>query len=421
MRVVFLNTFEDQGGAARAAVRLFEAVRGLPDMRADMLVRRTGARRPGVHVLPGLPTPWSSRLDQRDLKATHPDRIRAPYSVNRVPGLAALALRGLRPDIAHLHWLHCGLLRIESLARLKMPVVWTIHDMWAFTGVCHYAGACERYLQGCGVCPALASANPDDISARTFARKAATYPRMNLTVVSPSRWLAGLARKSPLLGARRVEVIPNGLDTQRYAPLSEAERNRARARFGLPLIANARGRRPLLLFGADFALEDTRKGGQDLLAALAQARLPVDLAIFGNSAPVPELEGLRVHGLGYLKNDADLVRAYAACDLYVLPSQQDNLPNTVLESLACGTPVLAYDTGGIPEMIEDGENGFLVRNVANMGEKDRAEALVRALRAALAAPGLFSTMRERAREKALREYATDVAARRYRALYSTLL
>ncbi|WP_022663069.1 glycosyltransferase [Paucidesulfovibrio longus] len=419
MRVVLLNTFEDKGGAARAAVRLFEGLRGLPELDARMLVREAGAGRPGVRVLPGLPTAWTARLDQRALKAAHPRRERIPFSVNRVPGLAAAALRGLRPDVAHLHWLHCGLTRIESLARLEVPVVWTIHDMWAFTGVCHYAGGCERYLHGCGSCPALRSENPGDVSARTFARKAAAWPRMNLTVVSPSRWLARLARKSPLLGGKRVEVIPNGLDTETFAPLSAAGRVLARQRLGLPADAE----RPLLLFGADFALRDARKGGGDLLAALARSGLQADLAIFGHDGPAPQVEGCRVHGLGYLRDDAHLAEVYAACDLYVLPTLQDNLPNTVLESLACGTPVLSYDVGGVPEMIEDGKNGFLVAGAAEMRGEERAEALARTLRAALTtlgAPERAAQLRAGAREKALGEYSLERTARRYAALYAEL-
>jgi glycosyltransferase involved in cell wall biosynthesis len=417
VRVVLLNTFEDKGGAARAAVRLFEGLCRLPELEARMLVREAGAGRAGVRVLPGLPTAWTSRLDQRALKAAHPQREPIPFSVNRVPGLAAAALRGLRPDVAHLHWLHCGLTRIESLARLEVPVVWTIHDMWAFTGVCHYAGGCERYLHGCGACPALRSENPRDVSARTFARKAAAWPRMNLTVVSPSRWLAGLARRSPLLGGRRVEVIPNGLDTETFAPLSAAGRALARERLGLP------DARPLILFGADFALRDARKGGSDLLAALARSGLRADLALFGHDGPAPQVQGCRVHSLGYLRDDALLAAAYAACDLYVLPTLEDNLPNTVLESLACGTPVLSYDVGGVPEMIEDGENGFIVEGAAAMRAQERAEALARTLGAALKAlaePERAAQLRARAREKALREYSLDVAARRYAALYAEL-
>ena len=190
-------------------------------------------------------------------------RHRAPglFSTAWLPDLLASRLLAQRPDVVHLHWINYGFVRIETLARIGRPLLWTLHDMWPFTGGCHYAGACGRYQAGCGDCPQLDSASAVDLSSRTMRRKRLAWSGRDLTVIAPSRWLAGLAGRSALFAASRVEVIPNCLDTVRFCPGSKAA---ARAALGLPQD------RRLVLFVALDADAEPRKGFDQLEAALGR-------------------------------------------------------------------------------------------------------------------------------------------------------
>lgn len=429
LRVSFVNTYDDRGGAARAAFRAFLAVSALPGVEAVFITRSKSTGHPAVledrsprTLLFG---EQAAAHDQRALKRLHPLRQRAPYSVNRLADTAHGVVRATRPDLVHLHWPHAGFLRIESLPLLGAPVVWTLHDMWAFTGVCHYAGDCRRYLEGCGRCPMLASDDPADVSARVFARKRAAYARTRLHLAAPSKWLADLASRSPLLAGLPVDVTPNGLDTGAFAPLDRAA---ARAALGLP------GEGRLLLMGADHALNDPRKGCAALLEALAQGGpaggsgsrpgagfRPV---VFGNApADDRQLRAAERCGailLGPLRGDEALARAYSACDLYAFPSAQDNLPNTVMEALSCGLPVLALDIGGLRELVRHGQTGML----AEVSEATGASAC--GMHSFLQALQDFPVHRldemgRAARADALARFSLEALGRRHQTLYSAAL
>lgn len=417
MRVTFLNTFDSRGGAARAAFRSFRAVSALPGVEATFVTREKRTDHPGVvedhSRLTRLYGEKASEYDQRALKRQHPDRHRVPFSVNRLLDSVHETVRATRPDLVHLHWPHAGFLRLESLPLLGAPVVWTLHDMWAFTGVCHYSGGCAGYLEGCGACPLLKSQHQDDVSARVYSRKRAVYARTNLHVVTPSHWLADLARSAPLLAGIPVDVVPNGLDTEVFSPQNRAA---ARAALGLPL----EGR--LVLLGADHALSDPRKGCATLLKALARAEAEAPeqprarYVVFGNAQVDTALaQETGALPLGPVHNDHTLAQVYSACDLYAFPSTQDNLPNTVMEALSCGLPVLAFTVGGLPDMIRHGENGLLVQSpacdmhdfIAALREFPQGQAL--------------AAMARNARADALRRFSLAALGKRHETLYHAAL
>ncbi|MGL1863428.1 MAG: glycosyltransferase [Pseudodesulfovibrio sp.] len=409
MRVIFANTFDTRGGAARAAFRLFSGVYDLDNCDAHMIVQDRQSDHLGVSSPRfKLPAHWTSWMDLRKLKKDHPERERTPYSVNWVPGFTISTIRGMQPDLVHMHWPHCGFIRIEDLRKLDVPIVWTIHDMWAFTGVCHYSPDCEGYLTGCGKCPLLKSGDGDDISARTYRRKDSVYPELDMTVVSPSNWLADLARKSPLLRNASVKVIPNGISTDLFCPGDKAD---SRHELGLPQDT------PLLMFGADFALSDHRKGSGQLFEALSIGPLgDFEIAVFGcDQPPVSPALPMKVHWLGPINNDARLASAYSAADLFVAPSQQENLSNTVMEALACGTAVLAYDVGGMGDLVDDGENGFLV------SLSEESNGLRKGLEAAAHDLPRLGEMGKAARESVLSRFRIGDIARKYAELYHTCL
>jgi len=288
----------------------------------------------------------------------YPQRDRSVYSVQYLPDQLAAKVAQINPDVINLHWINFGYLQIETLAKFKKPIIWTLHDMWAFTGGCHYNGDCMNYVNSCGACPQLHSNTEKDLSRWVWRRKSKAWQDLNLTIVTPSHWLADCARKSSLFQNLRVEVIANGLDAQVYKPIDQAI---ARNLLNLSLD------KKLVLFGAMNSTRNKRKGFHLLEPALQKLSEDeklenVELVILDASRPseVPNL-GFPIHYLGRLNDDIALALLYSAADVFLAPSVQDNLPNTVMESLACGTPCVAFDIGGMSDMIQHQQNGYLAK------------------------------------------------------------
>lgn len=298
----------------------------------------------------------SRRLDLLPLLLRHgrPDAFWSPgwHSLRDVEQEAADA------DVLCFYWVPRGLLGIEQIGRLLSlgkPCVWRLSDMWPFTGGCHYSGDCTGFQRGCGNCPQLRSHQAHDLSSRLYASKRDHWRAGNLTVVSPSRWMAELAGRSQILAGRDIRVIATGVDTDVFRPFDRTE---ARRVWGLP------PDRRLVLFGADGALRDGRKGGAAVLDVMeriaAQGNTDVGLVLFGTDTPPEGLSNtISLHPMGTITDQARLAHLYSACDVFLAPSKQENLANTVLEAMACGTPVVAYALGGMIEAIEHGRTGLL--------------------------------------------------------------
>lgn len=413
MKILLLSTFDLEGGAARASYRLH---RGLKEAGTDctMIVQQKSSDDSSVSP----PRGWAGKnlaflrpkADSLPVKLRHkPDKGNL-ISTAWLPDGLATRVRAVAPDLINLHWINFGFLRIETLAKLRIPLVWTFHDMWAFTGGCQYDNECGRYRSACGACPQLKSERERDLSRSVWERKRKAWEGLNLTLVSPSRWLADCARSSSLFKDTRMEVIPYGLDLQRFRPL---DKRAARDILGLPQDKN------LILFGA-LAPDDRRKGFAHLKEALG--RLAADggagdteLVIFGSGRPErPADLGFPVHYTGRLHDDISLSLLYSAADVFVAPSLQDNLPNTVLEAMACGTPSVAFRIGGMPDMIDHGVNGHL------SAPFDTAE-MAHGLRDLLGDPRKRSEFGAAARKKAEREYPLARQAEAYRKLYAEII
>lgn len=405
--ILVVNTYQKNGGAARAAYRMFCEIRGLYTNARYLTLFRKDWESGVVGLfntsIRGAIAQWLVRFDQVPLRA-YPNRRNSFFTPSQHSNFLRVRLSRFRPKLLHLHWVGHSLLRVEEIEKLRCPVVWTLHDTWAFTGGCHYTGNCDGYKSQCGRCPQLGSAVKGDISHALMQRKAKAYKNLNLTVVTPSRWLADAAAKSSLLAGRRIEVIPNGLDTEAFKPI---DRRTARDYFGIS------DENPVILFGSHW-LPDPRKGGDLLCTALSQLAMPCTLLTFGEGKLPLEGESLvTLRSLGSLSDNASLALAYSAADVFLCPSREDNLPNTVAEALACGTACVAFDVNGLPDMIEHTVTGWLAKPF-------EPSDLVAGIKWVLNHP-YPEQLRLVAREKALSEYSLPKMAMRYSKLYADLL
>lgn len=405
MNVLHLNSTDEGGGAARAACRLHRGLRS-DGVDSEMLVGLKRSDEPQVHgrntAIGSLYGKLRRRMDDVPLWR-YSDGANQAFSPAWVPERRHEQVDRLDPDVVNLHWLAHGFLRIETLARLDRPVVWTLHDMWAFTGGCHYVGECDRFHDACGSCPALRSSDETDLSRRVWERKQSAFEDVDLTVVTPSHWLGDRAAESSLLSDVPIEVIPNCIDTDQYRPRARSD--------GISELGLDHDMR-YLLFGASY--ETPRKGGDLLEKSLRQLESDGDLALlaFGN-ADVESLDvSLPVEHLGYL-TEPDLRLAYSTADVTVVPSRQDNLPNIALESLACGTPCVAFEVGGLPDMVRHRETGYLARPF-DCGD------LAAGIRWVVADDERREVLGVRAREDVVERFSADVVTERYVDLYEDI-
>ncbi len=420
MKICLLNTTDITGGAAIACNRLTaalcknntEAVQLVQKQTSDKpFVKSTtklmvGKYQQFIHFIREVRA-VSKVVKSKDLMfsfslAKHGEDISSHHLVKQA-------------DIIHLHWINQGFLSlrgIDKLTGLGKPMVWTLHDMWAFTGGCHYTGECEQYVEQCGNCPLLKTPARHDISYQAWQRKRNIIKNANITFVTCSNWLGNVARKSPMLHDRKVISIPNPINTELFKP-----RPQSKTRLNLHLPTD----KYLILFGAANIM-DKRKGLLYLIDALEliKKKYPnkadkIELVIFGKANKnMTDLLPMKSYNLSYISTPQQIVEAYSIADLFVLPSLEDNLPNTVMEAMACGTPVVAFNIGGIPQMIDHKQNGYLATYKSTL---DLAEGVVQML---------FGTentdaIKQAARKKILETFNEKTIAGYYTKLYSELL
>jgi glycosyltransferase involved in cell wall biosynthesis len=311
-------------------------------------------------------------------------------------------------DVVSLYWINGAFVSPEGLSGLTQPIVWRLSDVWPFTGCCHYPGGCPRFEQQCGHCPQVRCPSANDASHRLWQRKKTAWQNLDMTVVAPSRWMASLAKRSSLFSDRHVEVIPTGVDLDRFRPINKLE---ARAKFGIP------ADKKVVAFGAVNPQGDARKGFSELRLALemlaaSPAASNVLAIVFGSDDPLPTLP-VQALSLGRLRDDDSLSAAYSAADVVVVPSLEDNLPNVALEAIACGTPVAGFDIGGMPDIVLQGRSGRLAPS------RDAA-ALGRMLSELLVNDALLNQMRNDARRHAMEHFSLTGQARTYLNLYDEL-
>lgn len=400
MKVLLVSSYRSKGGAARAASRLTEAL------------AQAGVQVEYKSIYPQQMNTWQkvhylARVAYDRVPALIIARQRSMFSSGALPNEKLIkSINESDADVLHLHWVNGGGLSVDDLKLINKPIVWTLHDMWGFTGGCHYDAECNGFASGCGRCPLLKSDDSADLSAVGAAQKAHAYAQVkNLTIVGLSSWMVKSARRSTAMNRLTIKQLPNPIDVNVFRP---EDRSLARARLGISTTTR------LVAFGAVAAVGDDRKGFHKLLPALCllkeQGHTNIELAVFGGSGSEHSQETFyKTHYFGHISCDEQLRDVYSAADVMIVPSLQEAFGQTATEAMACGTPVVAFGATGLLDIVDHKQNGYLA---TAFDEASLAEGIAWVLDAENS-----DDLRSQARTKAVKQFSNDWVAAQYLALY----
>ena len=416
MRVLIVNTSERIGGAAIAASRLMNALKK-NGIKAKMLVRDKQTDEVSVVVLKkSWRKIWNFLWERLVIWITNAFSKQNLFAVDIAnTGTDITSLHAFeQADVIHLHWINQGMLSINNIHKILQsgkPIVWTMHDMWPITGICHHANTCEAFKTECHNCPLLCYPSRKDMSHRIFQKKLKCYSESNLTLVGCSEWIVRRAEQSALAKGLMITSIPNPINTALFQPHDKTE---VRNQCNLPQD------KKLLLFGS-VKINNKQKGIDYLIEAcyLLKKQYPewsenLGIVVFGQNADrYASLFPFPCYAMNYVSSEQELVQIYNSVDLYVTSSLMENLPNTIMEAMACGIPCVGFNIGGIPEMIDHQQNGYVA-------EYQSAEDLANGIKWALQEDE-YPKLRIYSRKKVLKNYSEEIVANQYSNLYHQLL
>jgi glycosyltransferase involved in cell wall biosynthesis len=418
LKVVHLNTYDGNGGAGRACIRLSRALLH-QNIDSKVIVHYKFGKNSEIgdfntNLFQKTYTAATIILE-RILAKRYLKALRTPFSFTWF-GRSVIHHPDVKnADIIHLHWVNHGFLNprhITEIARLNKPVVWTFHDSNAFTGGCHVRYTCDHFERECGNCPLLKNSSPGDYSHRIWKQKNNAYTQLDFTVIAPSSWMQASVNRASLMQNKAIIQIANTLETGIFKPGDKMEAKKQ---------AGFRSDKFIFLSGFMPSRKDMHKGTSYLLESLEllKTRLDlraadVELVIFGNrnTDDVPEFP-FKTTFLGTVNNDEPLANYYAAADAFLIPSLEDNLPYTVMESLACGTPVITFATGGIPDMVKHEHNGYLALYRSSESFADGMEWIINH-------PDRKS-LQQQARQTVLDNFSEAMISKKHIDLYQQLL
>lgn len=416
MKILIISKDDIKGGASIAGFRLFKALeKHHNDLKINFLVQTKHSDQEAV--IPTNSKSWRNKLRfiwERlvFLLYERSSEVRFKFSIANTGEDITQSKLFNEADVIHIHWFNQGFLSLRTFRKILdsgKPVVWTLHDMWAFTGGCHYAGNCSNYQDECGNCPFLKKPSNKDLSTKIYNRKKKIYSKnKNLTFITCSNWMKSKANESSLVKDFNIHHIPNTIDTDFF---KHQDILNSTKHFNLSV------NKKFILFGAA-NISDQRKGLSYLLDALQlipeEASDSIELLVFGKiKDDILTNIPFKVNHLSYLNSKKDIVNLYNVANCFVLPSLEDNLPNTIMESLACGTPVVGFNTGGIPEMIEHKKTGYLAEYKS---AKDLADGIYWTLFEANT-----EVLAENSRQKVLSDFNQEKIAGLHKELYEKVL
>jgi len=418
MRVLVINHNDAQGGAAKAARRIFTGT-GNENISVQMLVLEKYLncdntfsvnelmRKPKFFIFRKYYRKIKNRIRKQKWKR-YPNKENVFLTdLNSIPLLKIL--ENFDFDILHLHFIANGFVDIRELKKFDKPIVWTLHDSWPFTGICHYFYTCTNYLESCGRCPMLKSDNPLDFTNKIWKIKKKTYQRLKLNIVSPSKWLGKAANQSSLMGGFPLAVIPNPIDSNLFRPYSKEI-----VRKSLDLKSDMK----YILFGAYKATVDSNKGFSDLVNALqyihANSTQSIELIVFGSDkSPIEIQDSFPINYIGYIDSEEKMANIYNAANVTIVPSKSENLSYVIMESLSCGIPVVAYNIGGNSDLIDHKTNGYLANAFDYV---DLATGIIWCIE-----NNTVNELSENARSKVLENFSIEKVSRSYKKLYENLI
>src|SRR5690554_2535853 len=366
MNILIINTSDINGGAAIAANRLLNALKSY-GLNAKMAVcEKSSNDKDIIRVGTSLENKFNFYSERGEIFIYNRFSKKNLFEISTAgTGLSITETEEYKQaDIIHMHWINQGMLSIKEIKKILASgkkVVWTMHDMWPFTGICHYSVDCDHFIDGCGNCPLLKHPSKNDLSEKTFQKKLSSYFKGEINFVACSNWLKEMAEESPLTVGHYVTSIPNPIDIDVYRPL---DKTTIRKKLNLPTD------KKIVLFAAVKA-SDKRKGLSYLVEATKLLKNHYNELLFiiagSKSNDIEKQLLIPSQSVGYISPE-DMPDFYNAADLFVSPSLQDNLPNTIMEAMSCGTPCVGFNTGGIPEMIDHQHNGYVAeyRNSADL-------------------------------------------------------
>ena len=411
LKVIHICHSDIVGGASRAAYRIHRCLLDA-DIDSEMWVNESISddftikclRTNFGYLLQPLKQKFISRLTSLVLKTSN-SIIHSPAVWNSD---WVSKINSSDADIVQLHWICNEMLSIRDISRIKKPIVWTMHDMWAFCGAEHYTDDI-RWREGYKKNNRPSYEARFDLNRWTWSRKYRHW-KNPMHIVCSSYWLAKCVSESLLMKNWPVEAIPTPINSEVWKPFPK---NIARELLKLPENAN------LVLFGAEKGMRNHRKGSDLLLKSLQilSEKAEIDnlqLVVFGQSNPENSLNiGSPVHYMGYLHDDLSLRILYSAADVMIVPSLQENLSNAIMESLACGTPVVGFDIGGNSDMIEHKKNGYLSKTVDVAGLKSGIEWVFKTSK--------YKEICKNARKKLMNEFDGQVVSNKYIRKYKEVL
>lgn len=376
LKILNISTSDHSGGASRAAYNLHKSMQS-EGLQSKMVVANkstpddsvTSVIRSKFQKIARLLYP-SINFQCTKLYKKRKKQLFSPTLLTY--GKVIPEIEKYNPDIVVLYWIAGEFINPKTLANVNKPIVWRLSDFWPFTGGCHYPGNCEKYVNFCGNCDLLASKQQFDLSRIEAKKKAKAYKQASITVVAPSKWILEKAKRSALFLDKKIVYIPTGVNTETFAPI---EKKLARKILGLD------ENKKIILFGAANAINDPRKGYPQLIEALKihcekHSSDEIELVVFGNQDQNTATLPIPIKTLGRINDNLHLSLVYSAADITAVPSLEDNLPNTALESMACGTPAIGYNQGGLADIITHQNDGYLVNTISAQGLQEGIEWLL---------------------------------------------